>query len=125
MPPGVQPIGDAWLLVAHYVSREVLRDPSVFQQGHHGLPDRVEDLLLGEPQGCLQSPEAFTDGIGAVTVLVEGQTGQQVAILACTHQAIHDLDQCRMNRHMPDPGIRLAVGDGEDFLGAVLDLQRT
>lgn len=59
MTAGVQSVGDAWLLMAHDVRCEVLRVPSVFQQGHHGLSDRVEDLIAGEPENLFQ----IQDGI--------------------------------------------------------------
>lgn len=59
MTAGAQSVGDAWLLMAHDVRCEVLRVPSVFQQGHHGLSDRVEDLIAGEPENLFQ----IQDGI--------------------------------------------------------------
>lgn len=54
MTAAVQSAGDAWLLMAHDVRCEVLRVPSVFQQGHHSLSDLVEGLAVGEPENPFQ-----------------------------------------------------------------------
>ena len=84
-----------------------------YQLSDCGFANAVENVALSEPEGLLESAKRFAMQVRTIPVLILRGGWHKESVLGVVYEALHQLCECRVNRHFTNPRYGLAVHNVE------------